>query len=51
MAHNENFKNESQDARRKDEHNLVHPDTVSKHSDKPQKESHKSKDSHNIKSK
>ena len=26
MSHNKNFKNESQDARRKDEHNSVHPE-------------------------
>lgn len=30
MTHNDNFKNESQDARRKDEHNTVHPDEVRK---------------------
>jgi hypothetical protein len=41
MSHNERFKNESQDARRKDKHNTVHPDEAHKNSDKLNRSSNK----------
>ena len=42
MSHNEGFKNEWQDARRKDEHNNVRPDEAHKDSDKLNRNSNKS---------
>ncbi|WP_419421357.1 hypothetical protein ACNVED_14945 (plasmid) [Legionella sp. D16C41] len=42
MTHNKDFKNESQDARRKDEHNRVHPDAAHDKAEKLNKNVNKS---------
>ncbi|STX29825.1 Uncharacterised protein [Legionella beliardensis] len=47
MPHTKDFKNESQDARRKDEHNSVHPDEARGKSDKSYKTSSKPSNSKN----
>ena len=42
MSHHKRFKNESQDARRRDKHELVHPeDKADKKPTKPEEHHHK----------